>query len=228
MLKVVQDLMRALWQVHPTWRSPRIVGELRKLGLNVATSTVEKSHPRIRKPSSPTWKTFLTHHVHDIVACDFFLSQPPPFACSLSSSCSRMSAVALCIATSPNTLRRRGPPSRSSRHCPGIPRRDISYGTETRSTAPHANHGSRTWVEKRSRVRSTALGSIPDCERLIGTIRRERLDHVIVLTARHLRRVLTASISSDHRCRTPLSLAMDCPQPRAVRATGSREGKRPA
>ena len=73
MLKAVQDLMRALWQVHPTWRSPRIVGELRKLGLNVATSTVEKSHPRIRKPSSPTWKTFLTHHVHDIVACDFFL-----------------------------------------------------------------------------------------------------------------------------------------------------------
>jgi hypothetical protein len=49
------------------------VGELRKLGLTVAKSTVETYRPCVRKPSSPTWKTFLTTHVHDIVACDFFL-----------------------------------------------------------------------------------------------------------------------------------------------------------
>jgi hypothetical protein len=52
--KEVRELIRALWQANPTWGSPRIVGEL-------------------RKPSSPRWNTFLTNHVHDIVACDFFL-----------------------------------------------------------------------------------------------------------------------------------------------------------
>src|SRR5207247_936148 len=73
LIKEVRDLIRAMWQANPTWGSPRIVGELRKLGLNVAKSTVEKYRPRVRKPSSPTWKTFLTNHVHDIVACDFFI-----------------------------------------------------------------------------------------------------------------------------------------------------------
>src|SRR5712691_5801304 len=71
--KEVRDLIRAMWQANPTWGSPRIVGELRKLGMNVAKSTVEKYRPRVRKPSSPTWKTFLNNHLHDLVACDFFL-----------------------------------------------------------------------------------------------------------------------------------------------------------
>ena len=56
----------------------------------------------------------------------------------------------------------------------------------------------------------------PYCERLIGSIRRDVLDHVIVLNDRHLRRVLTAYIAYYHRFRTHLSLDMDCPQPRAV------------
>jgi putative transposase len=56
----------------------------------------------------------------------------------------------------------------------------------------------------------------PYCERLVGSIRREVLDHVIVLNDRHLRRVLTAYIAYYHRFRTHLSLEMDCPQPRTV------------
>jgi putative transposase len=56
----------------------------------------------------------------------------------------------------------------------------------------------------------------PYCERLIGSIRRDVLDHVIVLNDRHLKRLLTAYIAYYHRFRTHLSLAMDCPQPRAV------------
>ena len=91
--KEVRDLIRVSGQANPTWDSPRIVGELCKVGINVAKSTVEKYRPRVHKPSSPTWKTFLYHHVHDIVACDFFSSRPPHTACSLSSSCSRMSAA---------------------------------------------------------------------------------------------------------------------------------------
>src|SRR5215468_8285578 len=70
--KEVRDLIRDMWCSNPLWGAPHIVGELRKLGINVAKSTVEKYRPRVRKPSSPTWKTFLTNHVEDLIACDFF------------------------------------------------------------------------------------------------------------------------------------------------------------
>jgi transposase InsO family protein len=56
----------------------------------------------------------------------------------------------------------------------------------------------------------------PYCERVIGSIRRDLLDHVVVLHARHLMRLLTAYLSYYHRFRTHLSLVMDCPIPRAV------------
>jgi len=61
--KEVRELIRMMWQAHPLWGSPRIVGELRKLGIEVAKSTVEKYRPRPQKPPSPTWKTFLKNHV---------------------------------------------------------------------------------------------------------------------------------------------------------------------
>ena len=70
--QAVRDLIWDMWRSNPTWGSPRIVGELRKLGIRVAKSTVEKYRPPVRKPPSPTWKAFLTNHVKDIVACDFF------------------------------------------------------------------------------------------------------------------------------------------------------------
>jgi energy-coupling factor transporter ATP-binding protein EcfA2 len=56
--KEVRDLIQDMSQANPTWGSPRIVGELRKLGIHVAKSTVEKYRVRHRKPSSPTWKAF--------------------------------------------------------------------------------------------------------------------------------------------------------------------------
>jgi hypothetical protein len=71
--KEVRDLIQDMWQANPTWGSPRIVGELRKLGISVSKSTVEKYRPRVRRPPSPTWRDFLANHVKDIVACDFFI-----------------------------------------------------------------------------------------------------------------------------------------------------------
>ena len=70
--KDVRELIRDMWRSNPTWGSPRIVGELHKIGIEVAKSTVERYRPKNRKPSSPTWKAFLANHVKDIVACDFF------------------------------------------------------------------------------------------------------------------------------------------------------------
>jgi len=55
------------------WGTPRIVGELGKLGIKVAKSTVGKYSVRARKPPSPTWKVFLKHHVDDLVSIDFFI-----------------------------------------------------------------------------------------------------------------------------------------------------------
>jgi putative transposase len=68
----VRELIQAMWQANPTWGSPRIVGELRKLGIHVAKSTVEKYRVRPKRPLSPMWKTFLKNHMQDLVALDFF------------------------------------------------------------------------------------------------------------------------------------------------------------
>jgi putative transposase len=56
----------------------------------------------------------------------------------------------------------------------------------------------------------------PYAERLIGSIRRECLDHVIILNERHLRRVLSSYFQHHHDSRTHLSLNKDCPRPRRV------------
>jgi putative transposase len=50
-------------------------------------------------------------------------------------------------------------------------------------------------------------------ERLIGSIRREVLDHVMVLHERHLRRLLQSDVDYDHAYRTPSALELDCPLP---------------
>jgi putative transposase len=73
MAKEIRTLIQDMWQANPTWGSPRIVGELHKLGIDVAKSTVEKYRVRRCKPPSPTWKTFLNNHVKDLVTLDFFV-----------------------------------------------------------------------------------------------------------------------------------------------------------
>jgi hypothetical protein len=65
--KDVRDLIRDMWRCNPLWGSPRIVGELRKLGITVAKSTVETYRPCVRRPSSPTWKTFLNNPTTSLI-----------------------------------------------------------------------------------------------------------------------------------------------------------------
>ena len=72
MAKAIRDLIRQMSEANPTWGSPRIVGELRKLGIDVAKSTVEKYRVRRQKPPSPTWRTFLARHATELVSIDFF------------------------------------------------------------------------------------------------------------------------------------------------------------
>jgi putative transposase len=70
--KAVQELIRKMSMANPRWGSPRIVGELAKLGIRVAKSTVETYMFRPKKPPSPTWRAFLANHVNDLQSVDFF------------------------------------------------------------------------------------------------------------------------------------------------------------
>ena len=159
--KDVRDLIRDMWCSNPLWGSPRIVGELRKLGIAVAKSTVEKYRPRVRKPSSPTWKAFLNNHVQTSLPVISSPFQRPASRSCLCLSCWLTSADVSCISTSPNTPRRNGPPNRSSTRFPGTPLHAICSGTGTRSTVAYSNTGSRTWTSKRSRSPRAVHGKIP-------------------------------------------------------------------
>jgi putative transposase len=214
--KEVRELIRDMWRSNPTWGSPRIVGELRKLGINVAKSTVETYRPRVRKPSSPTWKTFLKNHVHDIVACDFFL---------VSTATCRVLFVFIMLAHE----RRRIMHFHITEHPTAQWTTQQIVEAFPWDTAPRYLLRDRDAIYSvafQHRIKHMGIEEVkiaprspwqnPYCERLIGSIRLDVLDHVIVLNARHLRRVLTAYISYYHRFRTHLSLDMDCPYPRAV------------
>jgi putative transposase len=69
---VPEEVIRNISCANPRWGSPRIVGELHKLGIQVAKSTVEKYRVRQSTPPSPTWRAFLHNHVADLVSIDFF------------------------------------------------------------------------------------------------------------------------------------------------------------
>ena len=78
----IRDLIRKMSAANPGWGSPRILGELAKLGISVSKSTVEKYMVRSRNPPSPTWRAFLENHVKDLVSVDFFVvpTEPSPAA----------------------------------------------------------------------------------------------------------------------------------------------------
>ncbi len=68
----VRELIRDISIANPRWGAPRILGELRKLGIAVAKSTIDKYRVRPRRPSSPSWRVFLKNHLVELVALDFF------------------------------------------------------------------------------------------------------------------------------------------------------------
>ena len=68
----VRDLIRKMCRENPGWGAPRIHGELLKLGIDIAQSSVSKYMVRCRKPPSQTWRTFLENHAQQLVSIDFF------------------------------------------------------------------------------------------------------------------------------------------------------------
>src|SRR5215475_5681748 len=214
--KEIRALSQDMWQANPTWGSPRIVGELHKLGIDVAKSTVETYRPRARKPSSPTWKAFLANHVQDLVSLDFFMvptvRHTVLFVLVILAH-HRRRVVHFNVTEHPTAqwtaqqVIDAFPWDEAPRYL--LRDRDRVYGAFFRQRVRHMGI-----EEVVSAPRSPWQN--PYVERLIGSIRRECLDHVIVLHERHLRRLLTSYFQYYHRWRTHRALDMDCPLPRPV------------
>ena len=92
----IRNLIRNLSQANPLWGAPRIHGELLKLGIDVAQSTVAKYLSRPRRPPSQTWRTFLTNHMEQTASIDFFVVRRRPSGFCLCSWCYRMRGVVCC------------------------------------------------------------------------------------------------------------------------------------
>ena len=214
------DLIRRMCKENPLWGAPRIHGELLKLGFNVAQSTVSKYMIRRRGPPSQGWKTFLRNHADGIAAVDFLVVPTINFE--------RLFAFVIL----------------------GLGRRRILWiGVTTNPTAEwlanqitqafpwdtapsyliRDNDGAYGVVFTR-RVRAMSIRDRPITprspwqngyvERVIGSIRRDCLDHVVIFSASHLRRVLTAYADYYNSVRTHLGIAKDAPIHRPMEASG--------
>jgi len=214
--KDVRDLIRTMWQANPTWGAPRIVGEVRMLGIDVAKSTVEKYRVRPPRPSSPTWKTFLKTHVQDLVALDFFVvptvTHKVLFVLVILAH-ERRRVVHVHVTEHPTAawtaqqVVEAFPWHEAPRYL--LRDRDHIYGASFRQRVQHMEI-EEVVIAPRSPWQN------PYVERLIRSIRRECLDHVIILHERHLRQLLTEYFRYYHYWRTHRALAMDCPMPRLV------------
>jgi putative transposase len=212
----LRDLIRAISVANPRWGSPRIGGELRKLGIAVAKPTVEKYRVRPRRPASPCWRAFLKNHVSELVALDFFTVPTVTFRVLFvlivlahdrrrilhvnvtAHPTAQWTAQQLVEAFPWQTVPRYLLRDRDAVYGQVFDRRVAGLGLTQVLTAPRS-----PWQN-------------PYAERVIGSIRRECLDHVIVFNEAHLRRLLARYIDYYHRWRTHLALAMDAPDHRPV------------
>jgi putative transposase len=198
-------------QANPTWGSPRIIGELRKLGIDV-----EKYRVQPGTPPSPTWKAFLHNHVRDFVSMDFFVVPTVTYKglfVLVILAHERRRVVHVNVTEHPTEQRTvqqvvaAFPWDETPRYL--LRDRDRIYGAYFRQRV--RNMGiEEVLIGPRSPWQN------PYIERLIGSLRRECLDHVIVLHERHLKRVLQTYLTYYRRWRTHLALDKVCPEPPPV------------
>jgi len=205
---------------HPLWGAPRIHGELLKLGIDVGQTSVAKYMARRRGPPSQGWKTFLRNHGDGIVAMDMFvvptLSFRPLYGLLIMGH-GRRQILWFGVTAHPtaewiaNQLTEACSWEQIPRYL--IRDRDGAYG--------------EIFIR---RVRSIGIRDRPTsarspwqnayAERLIGSIRRECVDHIVVFGERHLRHVLLSYMDYYNGTRTHLSLNKDAPISRAAEAAG--------
>ena len=210
----VRDLIRNMSRANPLWGAPRIHGELLKLDIHVSQATVSKYMIRVRKPPSQSWRTFLNNHIPDLVSIDFFTVPTATFRLLyvfIVLSHERRSVlhfnitehptapwtaqqivVACPFETAPNYLLR----DRDGIYGSEFQCRVARMGIDQVCTAPRS-----PWQN-------------PYVERLIGSVRRECIDHLIIWDESHLRRIVRNYLAYYHGYRTHLSLKKDAPEGR--------------
>jgi transposase InsO family protein len=216
----LRTLIRRMSIENPLWGAPRIHGELLKLGFAVAQSSVAKYMVKRRGPPSQGWRTFLHNHAPDIAAMDLFVV--PTFGFDLLYAfiivrLDRRGLVWINVTTNPTAewiarqLTEAFPWDEAPHYL--IRDRDQIYGAIV----------TRRLRAMGIRDKPTAPASPWQngfAERLIGSIRRECVDHFIVLGEAQLRRILRSYARYYNEIRTHRSLDKDAPVSRAVQRTG--------
>jgi putative transposase len=212
----IRDLIRRMSKANPLWGAPRIHGELLKLGITISQATVGRWMPWRPEVPSPTWRSFLRNHLPEIVAIDMFVVATVTFRllyALIVLSLDRRRIVHFEVTSNPTQYWLSGqmteafPWDTAPRYL--LRDRDKSYG-------PAFRHRVRAMGITEVVTAPRSPWQNPYAERLIGSIRRECLDHVIIFYERHLRRVLSGYFQYHHDTRTHLSLGKDCPRPRRV------------
>jgi len=212
----VRALIRRLSRENPLWGAPRVHGELQMLGIEIAQTTVAKYMVRHRNPPPQTWRTFLYNHAKDLVSIDFFTVHTATF---------RILYVLLVL----RHERRQVVHFNITEHPTGQWTAQQMVEAFPWDEAPRYLLRDRdNFYDATFRYRVYSLGiekvltasrspwQNPYVERLIGSVRRECLNHVIVLNEPHLKRLLRAYFAYYHAARTHLALDKQPPQPRQV------------
>jgi transposase InsO family protein len=210
---------------NPIWGAPRIHGELIKLGFEVSEATVSRWVRRAPRPHDPAkrWLTFLRNHREAIAAMDFFTVPTLTFGvlyCFFIISHDRRRIVQHNVTRNPNALwiglqLHAAWEFEQPQRCV-IFDRDAKFSADVVSTVrAMGSHPIRT------AYRSPWQNGI--AERWVGNVRRDLLDHVIVLNRRHLRRLLNEYVRYYHEDRTHLGLGKDTPEGRVATSPSSRQ-----
>ena len=216
----IRALIRRMSRENPLWGAPRIHGELLMLGIDVAESTVGRYMIRRRRPPSQGWKTFLRNHVGGIAALDLFVVRTISFKLLYGLVIlrhARRRLVTLAVTTNPTAQWIAGqvtdafPWDEAPRHL--LRDRDGVFG-------PAYTHRIRAMGIRDHPTASHAPWQNGHVERLISSIRREALDHLIVFDEAQLRGVLKNYAAYYNRIRTHLSLNKNAPHVRRPQRLG--------
>ena len=212
----VIELIKRISRENPTWGAPRIHGELMKLGYWVSESTVARYMVKRRGRPTQNWKTFLRNHLKETVAIDFLTIPTITFKTLyvfVILSLDRRRIIHVNVTDRPTAewtalqILQAFPFDTSPRFL--IRDRDGIYGDEVVRTLENLGI-----EEKVISARSPWQNGY--CERVVGTLKRECLNHVIIMNQDHLRRILKSYLEYYHESRTHLGLDKDAPDGRQV------------
>ncbi len=218
--KEVRDLVRRMSFENPLWGAPKIHGELLKLGIEVAQSTVSiYMVPRRDRPLQ-TWKTFLRNHMEGIASIDLFVVPTIAFEqlfALLVLGHRRRRLLWIAVTRNP-TAERLARQITEAFPWEGAPKYLIRDNDRAFGAAFKARVRAMGIRDQPTSFRSPWQNGY--VERLIGSVRRECIDHLIVFNAEHLGRILAKYVAYYNEVRTHVSLGKDTPCTRPIERFG--------